>query len=335
MEIMSLHMPGSSFINPLTLLHKALMEEPVTQIVDLTAQRSTPAPLFEITGERAIVNSVVGLHSTDGSTSHTLHFVAVAAAAGNQLTWQDISDLSEIIPLLVRIFTNGKSDLNHLEAAGGKGFLIRELLDAGLPHKDVKTVNGTGLDGYTVDVFPHDKNGVLRRPAPAPAPDETILAPVSAPFNQDGGLKVLKGNLGPAIIKSSAVAPDRHIIEAPAQVFHTQEDVEAAFNASELTKDVIVVLRYAGLQSCGRPEAQKLTPPLSLVQNRVYKVALITDGRMSGDSGKVPAANHVTPDATDGGPVAKVKDGDLLHLRTCKLSKADLDENYSQTSEQM
>ncbi|KZL23178.1 phosphogluconate dehydratase [Pseudovibrio sp. WM33] len=314
MEIMGLHMPGSSFINPLTPLRTALVEEAVTQVVELTAQRSTPTPLFEIIDERAIVNGVVGLHATGGSTNHTMHLVAVAAAAGIQLTWQDISDLSEVVPLLARVYPNGKSDVNHFEAAGGMGFLIRELLDAGLLHKDVKTVNGTGLDGYTVNVFLDDKGGVLRKPAPAKALDETILAPMSVPFNKDGGLKVLTGNLGSAIIKTSAVAPDRHIIEAPVQVFHTQEDVEAAFKAGELNKDVIVVLRYVGPQACGMPEAHKLTPPLSVVQNRGYKVALVTDGRMSGASGKIPAAIHVTPEAMDGGPIAKVKDGDLLRL---------------------
>ncbi|WP_108818219.1 phosphogluconate dehydratase [Pseudovibrio sp. Alg231-02] len=314
MEIMGLHMPGSSFINPLTPLRKALVEEAVTQVVELTAQRSTPTPLFEIIDERAIVNGVVGLHATGGSTNHTMHLVAIAAAAGIQLTWQDISDLSELVPLLARVYPNGKSDVNHFEAAGGMGFLIRELLDAGLLHKDVKTVNGTGLEGYTVNVFLDDKGGVLRKPAPTKALDETNLAPMSVPFNKDGGLKVLTGNLGSAIIKTSAVAPDRHVIEAPAQVFHTQEDVEAAFKAGELNKDVIVVLRYVGPQACGMPEAHKLTPPLSVVQNRGYKVALVTDGRMSGASGKIPAAIHVTPEAMDGGPIAKVRDGDLLRL---------------------
>lgn len=314
MEIMGLHMPGSSFINPLTPLRKALLEEAVTQVVELTAQRSTPTPLFEIIDERAIVNGVVGLHATGGSTNHTMHLVAIAAAAGIQLTWQDISDISEMVPLLARVYPNGKSDVNHFEAAGGMGFLIRELLSAGLLHEDVKTVNGTGLNGYTVNVFLDDNGGVLRKPAPAKALDETILAPMSAPFSKDGGLKVLKGNLGSAIIKSSAVAPDRHIIEGPAQVFHTQEGVEAAFKAGELNKDVVVVLRYVGPKACGMPEAHKLTPPLSVVQNRGYKVALVTDGRMSGASGKIPAAIHVTPEAMDDGPIARVRDGDLLRL---------------------
>lgn len=243
-----------------------------------------------------------------------MHLVAIAAAAGIQLTWQDISEISEIIPLLVRIYPNGKSDVNHFEAAGGMGFLIRELLDAGLFHKDVKTVNGTGLDGYTVNVFLDDDGNVLRKPAPAKALNETVLATVKAPFNANGGLKVLTGNLGAAIIKSSAVAPDRYIIEAPAQVFHTQEDVEAAFKAGQLNKDVVVVLRYMGPKACGMPEAHKLTPPLSIVQNRGYKVALVTDGRMSGASGKIPAAIHVTPEAMDGGLIAKVQNGDILRL---------------------
>ncbi|SDR36611.1 phosphogluconate dehydratase [Pseudovibrio sp. Tun.PSC04-5.I4] len=314
MEIMGLHMPGSSFINPLTPLRDALMKEAVKQVIDLTAQRANPTPLYEIIDERAIVNGVVGLHATGGSTNHTMHLVAIAAAAGIQLTWQDISEISEIVPLLVRVYPNGKSDVNHFEAAGGMGFLIRELIEAGLLHKDVKTVNGTGLDGYTVNVFLDDNGNVLRKPAPAKALDETVLATAKNPFNTNGGLKVLTGNLGAAIIKSSAVAPDRYIIEAPAQLFHTQEDVEAAFKAGQLNKDVVVVLRYMGPKACGMPEAHKLTPPLSVVQNRGYKVALVTDGRMSGASGKIPAAIHVTPEAMDGGLIAKVQDGDILRL---------------------
>ncbi|MFD1696578.1 phosphogluconate dehydratase [Roseibium aestuarii] len=314
MEIMGLHMPGASFVNPGTPLREALTREAAKRALAITALGNEFTPAGEVISEKAIVNGVVGLHATGGSTNHTMHLVAMAAAAGIKLTWDDISELSDVVPLLARVYPNGKADVNHFQAAGGLGFLIRELLDAGYLHQDVKTVYGTDLSGYTVEARLGADGQVTREAAPAQSADETVLAPFAKAFQPTGGLKVLTGNLGKAVIKISAVAKERHIIEAPARVFHSQEDFLLAFKNKELTGDVAAVVRFMGPKACGMPELHKLTPSLGILQDRGHKVALITDGRMSGASGKVPAAIHVTPEAADGGPIARIQDGDMIRV---------------------
>lgn len=314
MEIMGLHLPGASFVNPGTPLREALTKEAAKRALAITALGNEFTPAGEIIDEKAIVNGVVGLHATGGSTNHTMHLVAMAAAAGIRLTWDDISDLSETVPLLARVYPNGKADVNHFAAAGGLGFLIRELLDAGYLHRDVKTVHGTDLSGYTVEAGLDAEGNVQRQPVDAVSGDETVLAPASKPFQPTGGLKLLAGNIGRAVIKVSAVAVERHVIEAPARVFHSQEEFLAAFSNKELTGDVAAVVRFMGPRACGMPELHKLTPSLGILQDRGHKVALITDGRMSGASGKVPAAIHVTPEAVDGGAIARIRDGDMIRL---------------------
>ncbi len=264
--------------------------------------------------ERSFVNGIVGLHATGGSTNHTIHLIAMAAAAGIKLTWQDISDLSEAVPLLARVYPNGLSDVNHFHAAGGLGFMIRELLDAGLLHEDVQTVWGEGLRPYTVEARLGADGSVAREAAPAVSGDEKVLVPVKQAFQATGGLKVLAGNLGHAIIKTSAVKPERRIIEAPAKVFHSQQGLNDAFKAGELTGDFVAVIRFQGPKANGMPELHKLTTVLGILQDRGQRVALVTDGRMSGASGKVPAAIHVTPEALEDGPIARVHDGDIVRL---------------------
>ncbi|MBA4203970.1 phosphogluconate dehydratase [Pannonibacter phragmitetus] len=318
MEIMGLHMPGASFINPGTPLREALTREAAKRALAISALGNEYTPVGEVIDERAIVNGVVGLHATGGSTNHTMHLVAMANAAGIKLTWDDISELSDVVPLLARVYPNGKADVNHFQAAGGMGFLIRELLSAGLLHKDVRTVNGTGLDGYTVEAKLNDDGTVRRDPAPAVSGDEKVLAPMPKAFQANGGLKVLDGNMGRAVIKISAVAAERHIIEAPARVFNSQDDLQAAFKRGELTGDVVAVVRFQGPKACGMPELHKLTPALGILQDKGLKVALVTDGRMSGASGKVPAAIHVTPEACDGGPIARIQDGDVIRVDAVK-----------------
>jgi phosphogluconate dehydratase len=314
MEIMGLHMPGASFINPGTPLRDALTKEAAKRALAISALGNAFTPAGEIIDEKAIVNGVVGLHATGGSTNHTMHLVAIAAAAGIKLTWDDISELSDVVPLLARVYPNGKADVNHFQAAGGLAFLIRELLGGGYLHQDVKTVYGTDLSGYTVEAKLDENGNVIRQAAPETSGDDTVLARANTPFQTTGGLKVLTGNIGKAVIKISAVAKERHIIEAPARVFHTQDDFLKAFSNKELTGDVAAVVRFQGPKACGMPELHKLTPSLGILQDRGHKVALITDGRMSGASGKVPAAIHVTPEAANGGPIAKIRDGDMIRI---------------------
>ncbi|WP_186396930.1 phosphogluconate dehydratase [Stappia sp. TSB10GB4] len=314
MEIMGLHLPGASFVHPNTPLRDALTREATKRALALTALGNAYTPVGEMIDERAIVNGVVGLHATGGSTNHTLHLVAIAATAGIRLTWDDISDLSDAVPLIARIYPNGMADVNHFQAAGGMGYLIGELLEAGLLHRDVRTVNGTGLDAYTVEARLTDEGGVAWVPATRDSGDPKVLSTAKEPFQKNGGLTVLDGNLGRAVIKVSAVAPERRVVEAPARVFASQEALQAAFKAGELTSDFIAVLPFQGPRACGMPELHKLTPALGVLQDRGIKVALVTDGRMSGASGKVPAAIHVTPEAVDGGPIARIRDGDLLRV---------------------
>ncbi|MEX2744651.1 phosphogluconate dehydratase [Rhizobium mongolense] len=314
MEIMGFHLPGSSFINPGTPLREALTREAAKRALAITALGNEFTPAGEMIDERSIVNGVVGLHATGGSTNHTLHLVAMARAAGIQLTWQDIAELSEEIPLLARVYPNGLADVNHFHAAGGMGFLIKELLKKGMLHNDVRTVAGQGLEAYTIDVRLGDDGTVVREPAPEKSHDGKVLASIETPFQANGGLKMLRGNLGKAVIKISAVKPDRHIIEAPAIVFHSQQELQDAFKEGKLNRDFVAVVRFQGPKANGMPELHKLTPPLGVLQDRGFHVALLTDGRMSGASGKVPAAIHVTPEAVEGGPIARIQDGDIIRL---------------------
>jgi phosphogluconate dehydratase len=313
MEIMGLHLPGASFVNPGTPLRDALTREATVRALSLTAEGNNYTPVGHIVDEKAIVNGLVGLLATGGSTNHTRHLVAIANAAGLKVTWEDMSDLSNAVPLLARVYPNGLADVNHFHAAGGMGFLIRELLEAGYLHEDVRTVWGNGLSGYTVEAKLADDK-LSFEPAPELSGDPKVLAPVKSAFSQNGGLKLLSGNLGKSVIKVSAVKPENRIVEAPARVFHSQDGLQAAFKAGELNRNVIAVVRFQGPKSVGMPELHKLTPQLGILQDRGYKVALLTDGRMSGASGKVPAAIHMTPEASDGGAIARIRDGDLIRL---------------------
>jgi phosphogluconate dehydratase len=318
MEIMGFHMPGSSFINPGTPLRDALTREAARRALAITAMGNEFTPAGEMIDERSIVNGVIGLHATGGSTNHTLHLVAMARAAGIKLTWQDISDLSDIIPLLARVYPNGLADVNHFNAAGGMGFLIRELLKQGMLHDDVRTVFGQGLAAYTVEAKLDDNGGVIRMPVPDVSGDPKVLARIEEPFQKTGGLKMLTGNIGTGVIKISAVKAERHVIEAPAKVFHSQKELNDAFKNGDLTGDFIAVVRFQGPRANGMPELHKLTTVLGILQDRGQKVALLTDGRMSGASGKVPAAMHVTPEASAGGPIAKIRNGDMVRLDAVK-----------------
>jgi len=313
MEIMGLHLPGASFVNPGTPLREALTREAAKRALSLTAMGNNYTPVGHVIDEKVIVNGLVGLHATGGSTNHTIHLIAIAAAAGLHVTWQDMSDLSDAVPLLARVYPNGVADVNHFHAAGGMGYLIRELLEGGYLHEDVKTVFGTGLSGYAAEAkLVEDK--LAFEPAPAQSGNPKVLTSVNEPFQASGGLKLLTGNLGQAVIKVSAVKAEHRVIEAPARVFHSQQGLQAAFKAGELNGDMVAVVRFAGPKAIGMPELHNLTPALGVLQGRGVKVALVTDGRMSGASGKVPAAIHVTPEAVDGGPISKLRDGDLLRV---------------------
>jgi phosphogluconate dehydratase len=314
MEIMGLHSPGGTFANPGTPLREALTREAAKRALAITALGNEYTPVGRMIDERSIVNGIVGLNATGGSTNHTIHLIAMAAAAGIAITWQDISELSDIVPLLARVYPNGLADVNHFNAAGGLGFLIRELLDDGLLHEDVRTVWGEGLRHYTVEARLGDDGAVSRMPAPEVSGDAKVLTAAAAPFQSNGGIRVLKGNLGNAIIKVSAVKPEQRVIEAPARVFGDQGELNAAFKAGALEGDFIAVVRFQGPKANGMPELHKLTTVLGILQDRGQKVALVTDGRMSGASGKVPAAIHVTPEALDGGMIGKIVDGDPMRL---------------------
>ncbi len=313
MEIMGLHVPGAAFPNPNTPLRDALTEAAAQRVAKITALGDEYIPMAKVVDEKAIVNAIIGLLATGGSTNHTIHLIAMAQAAGVRIDWGDFAELSKVIPLLAKVYPNGKADVNHFQAAGGMGFLIGQLLDAGLLHEDVHTVAGPGLSRYREE--PVLADGRLSwRPAPAESGDPDVLTTADKPFSATGGLQLLSGNLGRAVIKVSAVKPEHRIVEAPARVFNDQEDVMAAFERGELHQDVIVVVRFQGPRANGMPELHKLTPPLGVLQGLGYKVALVTDGRMSGASGKVPAAIHVTPEVLAGGPLGKVRDGDVLRL---------------------
>ncbi|WP_110993254.1 phosphogluconate dehydratase [Pseudomonas sichuanensis] len=313
MEVMGMHLPGASFVNPYTPLRDALTAEAARQVTRMTKASGSFMPIGEIVDEKALVNSIVALHATGGSTNHTLHIPAIAQAAGIQLTWQDMADLSEVVPTLSHVYPNGKADINHFQAAGGMAFLIRELLDAGLLHEDVNTVAGPGLRRYTQEPF-LDNGQLVWREGPQQSLDESILRPVARPFSAEGGLRVMEGNLGRGVMKVSAVAPEHQVVEAPARVFHDQQSLADVFKAGELECDFVAVVRFQGPRCNGMPELHKLTPFLGVLQDRGFKVALVTDGRMSGASGKIPAAIHVCPEAFDGGPLARVRDGDIVRV---------------------
>jgi phosphogluconate dehydratase len=312
LEAMGLHVPGTAFINPGEGIREELTREAVRTVLgDIKARRF--APIGHVVDERCIVNAMVALLATGGSTNHLIHWVAVARAAGIVIDWDDFSALSDVVPLLTRVYPNGSADVNQFQAAGGPGFVIRELLDAGFMHADVLTVRAGGLREFTGIPETHPDGGLQWVDAGA-SKDDSVVRPASKPFSATGGLKLLKGNLGRSVIKVSAVPENLHIIEAPARVFDSQEALHVAFSAGELDRDVICVVRWQGPQANGMPELHKLTPPLAVLQGKGFKVALVTDGRMSGASGKVPAAIHVSPEAAAGGPLAKVLDGDVIRL---------------------
>ena len=313
MEIMGLHVPGAAFINPDDPLRDVMTAEAARRAVAIVPGGAEPAPLAEIVDARAIVNAIVGLHATGGSTNHTIHLIAIARAAGLLVDWSDFHDLAGVTPLVCRVYPNGPADVNHFHAAGGLGFVIRELLDAGLLHEDVLTVSGRGLRHYASEPF-ESEAGVTWRPAVAQSANTDVVRPVAEPFSADGGLKVLDGDLGRAVIKISAVKPEHHLVEAPAIVFETQDDFIARFKAGELDRDFVAVLRFQGPRANGMPELHRLTPALGALQDRGFHVALVTDGRMSGASGKVPAAIHVSPEAALGGAIARVRDGDIVRV---------------------
>lgn len=315
-EIMGLHLPGSSFINPYTPLRDELTKAAAKQVLKLTALGNDFRPIAHVVDEKAILNAVIGLLATGGSTNHTMHLIAIARAAGIIINWDDFDKLSKIIPLLTKIYPNGSADINHFQAAGGMGVLIAELLRNGLLHGDILTIaDQHGMAQYSQE--PKLQDGRLCwEPGPESPLDETVISNISKPFAAGGGLHVMHGNLGRGISKISAVAEQHQVVTAPAMVFDDQDDVVAAFKRGELEKDCIVVLRFQGPKANGMPELHKLTPPLGVLQDRGFKVALITDGRMSGASGKVPSAIHMCPECMDGGPLAKVRDGDIIVLDT-------------------
>ncbi len=313
MEVMGLHLPGSSFVNPGTAMRDALTREAAHVVTGLTSLGDNYTPVGEVIDVKSIVNGCVALLATGGSTNHTMHLVAIAKAAGITLTWQDLSDLSAVVPLMARIYPNGKADVNHFHAAGGLGFVIGSLLDAGLMHEDVKTVAGLGLRRYTQEPK-LDGDGVMWQDGTRMSHDDTVLRGANEPFSADGGLKMLTGPIGKCVIKTSALAPEHRVVTGPARVFDDQADFLEAFEAGELDCDFVAVLRYQGPQANGMPELHKLTPALGILQDKGRSVALITDGRMSGASGKVAAAIHLTPEAASGGPIARIVDGDIITL---------------------
>ena len=312
MEMMGLHMPNTAFANPNTPMREALTRAAASHTAT-AVKNGTILPVGEMISEKSIVNAIVGLMATGGSTNHTMHLVAFARAAGIIVNWDDFDDISNIIPLLTRVYPNGKADVNQFAAAGGLAFVIRELLDAGLLHEDVDTVVGHGMRAYTREPFMID--GKLEwRDAPAASGNSDVIRPAAQPFSADGGLRLMKGNIGRSVIKVSAVTPEHRIIEAPAIVFDDQKEVLAAFDRGELERDFIAVVRFQGPRANGMPELHKLTPQLSILQNKGFKVALVTDGRMSGASGKVPAAIHMSPEALLGGAIGKIHTGDMIRF---------------------
>ncbi|WP_347302076.1 phosphogluconate dehydratase [Croceibacterium sp. TMG7-5b_MA50] len=312
MELMGLHLPGAAFVQPGTPLRQALTRAATHRLAEITRDGNDYRPLSHCVDEKAVINAAVGLLATGGSTNHAIHIPAFARAAGIQIDWTDLAELSHAVPLLARVYPNGAGDVNHFHAAGGIGYIIRELLDAGLAHRDIMTVGGDDLTAYGQEPW-LDGDQLAWRDI-GPTGDEAMLRPVGEPFQPDGGMRLVEGNLGRGCFKTSAVDPSRWTIEAPCRVFETQKQVAEAFAAGELDRDVVVVVRFQGPRANGMPELHKLTPPLGVLQDRGYRVALVTDGRMSGASGKVPAAIHVSPEALGGGPLARLRDGDIVRL---------------------
>jgi phosphogluconate dehydratase len=322
LEAMGLHVPGTAFVNPGEALREQLTREAMRTVLGqpsalgIGSAQAAPAvacpPIGVLVDERCIVNAMVALLATGGSTNHLIHWVAVARAAGILIDWDDFAALSDVVPLLSRVYPNGTADVNAFQQAGGPGFVLRELRDCGLLHADVATVRPEGIHAFTL--IPHAEGEGLAWHDPGASRDDTVVRPASSPFGATGGLKLLQGNLGRSVIKVSAVPDDRHVIEAPARVFDSQEALHQAFAAGELDRDVVCVVRWQGPQANGMPELHKLTPPLAVLQGKGFKVALVTDGRMSGASGKVPAAIHVSPEAAAGGPLARLRDGDIVRL---------------------
>lgn len=313
-ELLGLHLPGASFVNPDDPLREALTVAAGERVVGMTHLGGAYAPIGRIVDERAVVNAIVGVLATGGSTNQTMHLVAVARAAGIRITWDDFSDLSAVVPLLVRIYPNGPGDINAFQQAGGMAALVAELLEGGFLHADVQTVAGRGLEAYARRPV-LDGGSLSWRAEPERSADHAVIAPLRAPFSSTGGLKVLSGNLGRAVIKVSALAEGAEtVVEAPAMVFHTQEELAAAFREGRLNRDLVAVVRFQGPRANGMPELHKLITPLSLVMDQGHRVAMVTDGRLSGASGKVPAAIHVTPEAFRGGVLAKVQDGDRIRI---------------------
>ena len=313
MEVMGLHLPGAAFVNPGTELRSAMTRAAAQHAASITALGGDWRPIGEIVDERAIVNAIVGLHATGGSTNHTIHLVAIARAAGILIDWDDFDSLARVTPMLARVYPNGQADVNDFHAAGGLAFIIRDLLEAGLLHRDVRTVAGCDLTAYARQ--PALIDGVLDwRDPPAESLDHAVVRRASAPFAADGGMRLVSGNLGRAIVKISAVKPEHHAITAPAVVFSSQAEFLSRFQAGELDRDMVAVLRFQGPRANGMPELHKLTPSLGVLQDRGFKVALLTDGRMSGASGKVLAAIHVSPEALCGGPISQLRDGDMVRI---------------------
>ena len=328
MEIMGLHLPGSSFINPYTPLRDELTQAAARQVLKFTALGDDYRPIAHMVSEKAIVNAVIGLLATGGSTNHTMHLIAIARASGIVLNWDDFDKLSKAVPLIAKIYPNGPADVNHFQAAGGMGVLIAELLRNGLLHEDILTVaDQRGMNNYTQEPKLIDGQ-LVWEPVPETSLDTEVLGTVAKPFATGGGLHVMHGNLGRGISKLSAVSEDHQIVEAPAVVFDDQEDMLAAFKRGELEKDFVAVIRYQGPRSNGMPELHKLTPPLGVLQDKGFKVALVTDGRMSGASGKVPSVIHLCPECEAGGPLAKVLDGDIISLN---LQTGDVNVLVSET----
>ncbi|ALM51627.1 phosphogluconate dehydratase [Halomonas huangheensis] len=313
MEFMGLHLPGSSFVNPGTGMREALTRFATQQAVRNTEPGGDYRPFYRQIDERAIVNAMVGLLASGGSTNHTMHLVAMAAAAGITINWDDFAELSAAVPSLTRVYPNGQADINHFQAAGGMSLLIRELLGTGLIHGDLPTVFGTDMTAYTQEPF-LEGDKLVWREGPSESLDPDVLRPVANPFAATGGLNVLDGNLGRGVIKVSAVESQHRVVEAPIKIFEDQNELKASFESGDLDRDVIVVVRFQGPKANGMPELHKLTPYLGVLQDRGYHVALVTDGRMSGASGKVPAAIHITPEALDGGPLSRLRDGDVVRL---------------------
>jgi phosphogluconate dehydratase len=313
MEMMGLHLPGSAFVHPNTPLRDALVAAAPRRAAEIRDGSNAYAPMAQVVDAKSLVNALAGLLATGGSTNHTLHLIAMGRAAGVQLTWEDFDDLSRVTPLIARVYPNGTEDVNAFQASGGMAFVVRQLLDAGLAHDDVMTVAGPGLRRFQTEPFLEDGKLVWREGAAASL-NSDILRPVDDPFQPEGGLRLLNGSLGRAVMKTSAVKPEHLVVEAPAVVFEDQEALQAAYHRGELNRDFIAVVRFQGPRANGMPELHNLTPPLGVLLDKGFKVALVTDGRMSGASGKVPAAIHVTPEAADGGPLAYVRDGDIIRV---------------------